>query len=74
MLDGETAVNLVALFTELIGEGFVDFELQTPALCVPDEVGINVLSGLQDLLRKAGGNLAWDGLTVNHPFLGPAPQ
>lgn len=70
MLDGETAVNLRALFIELIGEGFVDLELQTSALCVPDEIGMSVLTGLRHLIRKSGGNLAWDESTVNHPFVG----
>jgi len=74
MLDGETAVNLKALFTELISEGFVDFELQTSALCVPDEMGMNALTGLQHLLRESGGSPVWDGLTVNHPFSRLAPQ
>jgi hypothetical protein len=68
MLDGETAANLMALFAELIGEGFVDFELQTSALCVPDECGLSVLNGLQRLIRGSDGNFVWDGLTVNHPF------
>jgi hypothetical protein len=62
-------VNLKALFAELIREGFIDFELQTSVLCVPDEGGMSALTDLQHLLRKAGGNLAWDGLTVNHPFM-----
>ena len=67
-LDAETAVNLIALFAELIGEGFIDFELQASALCVPDEGGMSVLTDLQRQLRRAGGDLAWDGLTLNHPF------
>jgi hypothetical protein len=69
MLDGATGVNLMALFAELIGEGFINFELQTSALCMPDESGMVVLTGLQHRVRKSGGTLAWDGLTVNHPFV-----
>jgi len=69
MLDGESAVSLTALFAELIGEGFINFELQTSALCVPDESGMTVLTGIQRLVRESGGCVAWDGLTVNHPFV-----
>jgi hypothetical protein len=67
-LDGETAANLTSLFAELIGEGFLDFELQASALCLPDEDGMNALTDLHCQLRKAGGNLAWDGSTMNHPL------
>ncbi len=69
MLDADTAENLTALLAELIGEGFVDFELQTSSLCIPDEGGMKALTCLRHQLRKAGGNLTWDGLTLNHPFL-----
>lgn len=67
-LDEETGINLTALFTELIGEGFADFELQTSSLCVPDKKGMRALIDLQYQVRKAGSNLAWDGITLNHPF------
>ena len=67
-LDGETAVNLAALFAELIGEGFVDFELQASTLCLPDEDGMNALIDLFCQLRKAGGSLVWDGSAMNRPF------
>lgn len=69
MLDGETAANLMALFAELVGEGFSTFEVQTSSLCVPDECGMSVLIGFRQLLQESGGELAWDGLTVNHPFV-----
>ena len=68
MLDAETAVNLMAVFTELIGEGFVRFELRTSALCMPDKGGIAALTDLKQLVQNAGGFLAWDGLTANHPY------
>ncbi len=68
MLDRETAVNLVALVAELISEGYLDFQLQTSMVCVPDEGGINALNGLKRLVQNSGGFLAWDGLTLNHPF------
>jgi hypothetical protein len=73
-LDGETPVNLTALFAELIGEGFVDFELRASALCLPDESGMNALTDLQRQLRRAGGNVIWDGLTLNHPFPAKGPS
>ena len=73
-LDTGTAVNLVALLMELIDEGHIDFELQASELCVPDESGMEALTDLQHQLRKAGGNLAWDGLTLNHPFPAEPPR
>lgn len=68
MLDGETAVNLVPLVAELMAEGYLDFELQTPALCVPSKSDVGDLNGLKRLVQNSGGCLAWDGLTLNHPF------
>lgn len=66
-LDGATAVNLVALVAELIGEGFRSFELRTSALCVANEPGLRALNGIRRLVRRSGGNVAWDGSTANHP-------
>jgi hypothetical protein len=68
-LDGATAVNLVALIVELIGEGFRSFELRTSALCVANEPGLRALDNIHRLVRRSGGKIAWDGSTANHPFL-----
>jgi len=68
MLEGATALNLEAVVAELIRDGYREFKLETSALCVPNERDISVLISLQRLAQNAGGNLAWDGLTVNHPF------
>lgn len=68
MLDGETAVNLVPLVAELMAEGYLNFDLQTSALCVPYKDGVGTLNGLKRLVQHTGGSLAWDGLTLNHPF------
>ncbi len=62
-LDAATAVNLVGLVTELIYEGRRSFELQTSALCVPDESGLEALRNIHRLVRRAGGNITWDEST-----------
>ena len=67
-LTDETAMNVAALVDELIREGREDFELETFALCVPDEGAVRGLNMLQRLIHKSGGYLSWDGLTLNHPF------
>jgi hypothetical protein len=67
-LSGETALNVAALATELIGEGHVDFELKTSALCVPDNGGVHAMNTIQRLVHASGGFPSWDGLAVNHPF------
>jgi hypothetical protein len=67
-LDGDTAVNLMALVAELIDEGYRSFELRTSALCVANEPGLEALQGIRRLVQRSGGNIAWNGLTANHPF------
>lgn len=68
-LDGATAVNLIELISELIGEGHSDFELKTLALCVPDEDGLRALLGLRLLIQGSGGHLDWSGSTANRSIL-----
>jgi hypothetical protein len=68
MLEGATAVNVVAVIGELIREGHRNFKLETSALCVPTIDGIGALKTLQRMVQNSGGHLAWDGLTVNHPY------
>ena len=68
MLEGATAVNLVAVVGELIRDGHCNFKLETSALCIPTVGGIDALKTLQRMVQNAGGHLAWDGLTVNHPY------
>jgi anti-anti-sigma regulatory factor len=67
-LDHGTALNVTALVAELIADGHNDFELQTSELCVPDEGGVGVLVGLQRLVHRAGGRLAWSGSVANRSF------
>jgi anti-anti-sigma regulatory factor len=64
-LDGETAVNLMGLTSELIRDGHHEFELKTRVLCVPDEEGLGALMALQRLIQKSGGHLVWGGATAN---------
>lgn len=66
-LDGDTAVNLVALVVELIGEGYRLFELRTTTLCVANEPGIRSLQDIHRLVRRSGGKVLWDGSTANRP-------
>jgi len=68
MLEEATALDLEAVFAELISDGHREFKLETSALGVPDECGVGVLFTLHRLAQNAGGDVTWDGLTVNHPF------
>ena len=72
-LDGATAVNLIALTYELVGEGHREFELRTCALCVPDEDGVEALVGLQRLIQRSGCDLDWGGSTANRQILVAPP-
>jgi len=72
-LDGATAVNLIALTSELISEGYHDFELKTRALCVPDEAGVGALMGLERLIEGSGCHLAWGGSTANRKIRAGSP-
>lgn len=67
-LNAATAVNLVGLVAEFINEGCRSFELRTSALCVADESGLEALWNIDRLVRRSGGNVAWDGSTANHPL------
>ena len=60
-LDGATAVNLVALVAELIGEGFRSFELRTSGLCVATEPGLKALNGIHRLVQRSGGRFCGTG-------------
>jgi hypothetical protein len=73
-LDGATAVNLIALTSELIGDGHRDFELRTCALCVPDEDGVEALMGFQRLIQRSGCDLDWGGSTANRQILAAPPM
>jgi len=63
-LSQATAVNVVPVVRELIGDGARDFELQTPALSVPDVGGTGTLDEVQRLVRRSGGRCTWDGITI----------
>jgi hypothetical protein len=65
-LDGGTASNLVKVVGELIKDGNSSFELQTEALCVPDEGGGRAsLVALEQLVQESGGQFIWDGSTAS---------
>jgi hypothetical protein len=75
-LDHGTALNVTALVAELIADGRHDFELQTSELCVPDEGGVDALLGLQRLVKRAAGRLAWSRSVANRslPVVAFAPN
>ena len=64
-LDQNTAVNVVPVVGELIAQGGGDFELQTPGLCVPDGGGTRALATIQRVVRRSGGHVTWDTVTMN---------
>ncbi len=72
-LDRATSVNVTDLVSELIEDGYHEFELNTSALCAPDEEGIGVLIDLERLVRVSGGHLTWSGSTANRQILTMRP-
>lgn len=65
-LDAGTAENIVMVVEELIRDGYRSFELQTEALCVPDEGGGRAsLVALEQLVQGPGGQFMWDSSTAD---------
>ena len=65
--DETTSVSLISVVKELIADGRREFELQTPALYVPDESGVSSLMELERAVESSGGRLMWDGCTLTRP-------
>ena len=66
-LNRSTAVNLLPVVRELIGDGASHFELQTHLLSVPDEAGVDSLAAIQRIVQRSGGRCTWDGTTMTAP-------
>ncbi len=63
-LSKATAVRLVSVVAELVGDGYHDFELQTRNLEVSDIGGAEALMDLQRLITRSGGRVGWDAPTI----------
>jgi hypothetical protein len=62
-LSSWSAGNLLPIVKELIGEQFEEFELETDALEVVDDLGRTALFDAAMTICRAGGRLRWNGRT-----------
>jgi len=63
-LSAATAPRLLAVVSELVGDGHRDFVLWARDLDVSDTAGAEALMDLELLITRSGGRVAWDGPTI----------